>query len=91
MSAQNSYRLDSSYKRPTGWSGWVGGSGLWPGVTWRDAIQKWLDECWIEGSYKVVSETPSEDHRSGIIEIQVDSEPDFWVGVKIKSTLLEEV
>ena len=89
MSKQNRYRIERNYKYKTGgWEGWV---EVWSvsGDTWQDAIRKWVDYMgWIAGSYQVVSETPSEDGRSGITETQF--EPGFYVGVKFKATVIED-
>ena len=92
MSAQNGYKIARNHKSKNGWFGWITNSAVWQGSNWQEAIQNWLDEHWVEdvsGGYQVVSETPSEDGRSGIIEMQLDP-PGFWVGAKIKATLIKD-
>ena len=97
MSAQNRYRASFNYKRSEteGWLGWrdshYGAEYSYPADSWRDAILEWLDRAWPAGDYTVVAETPSEDGRSGIIEIQHDPSSVFAGEVeKIKATLLIE-
>ena len=90
MSAQNRYQIASNYKdRGTWeWRGW-GKSWLETADTWQDATPKWIDHFLPGADYTVVSETPSEDSKSGIIEIQFDPPQPFCLGVKIKATLIE--
>ena len=90
MAEQNRYRASLNYKRSETdeWSGWRNTNGWDIADTWQDAIQAWLDYAW-SGEYTVVAETPSEDGRSGIIEIQFDPPRDFYAGLKIKATLIE--
>ena len=99
MSEQNRYRLDAHYTTNKGAeSGWVRSYGSKPGDTWQDAIHEWLDRRWPTGTYAytVISETPSEDGRSGIIETQFDrpdwrvKRKDWWVEVKFKATLIDD-
>ena len=95
MSEQNSYRIERNYKKATGeWRGW-GKSVVATVDTWQEATQWWLGQFWAAEEYTVVSENPSEDSRSGIIEIQFDPPRDLgWLGVrlgvKIKATLVED-
>ena len=90
MPEQNRYRIERNYKTEQGWLGWIDSAWMEAADTWQDATQKWLDDMgWIEVSYKVSAEKPSEGGRSGIIEIQVDP-PGFYVGAKIKATLIED-
>ena len=91
MSEQNRYQIERNIKTATGnWVGWLGDVLGETADTWQDAIHKWLDrDVWTVGEYTVISETPSEDGKSGIIEIQfVDPPTSFWEGAKIKATLI---
>ena len=91
MSEQNNYQIESHYKKERGWlSGWVGNYGGGTADTWQEAIQDWLDWAWLWDKYTVVSETPSEDNKSGIIEIQFDPPQRFLLGAKIKATFVED-
>ena len=94
MSAQNHYRIDRNYKTSTGWQKWIEDVVGETADTWQDAIPKWIDRYWSTEEYTVVAETPSEDSRSGIIEIQFDTPQYFWAGVKIgvkfKAILIED-
>ena len=91
MSEQNSYRKTVNYKtRETEeWEGWRDTDWLKPADDWQDAIHDWLSRAWPTGDYTVVAETPSGDGRSGIIEIQFGPK-NFWAGVKIQATPLED-
>ena len=96
MPAQKRYRIDRNYKRrETGeWTGWAGPTallfGLWAD-TWQGAIKKWIARDWAAEEYTVVSETPSEDDKSGIIEIQLDTPLSVkWVGAKFEATLIDD-
>ena len=92
MSGHNRYQISRRYKSERGWAGW-GESSDWMETadSWQDAINNRLTAGWgIVVPYQVVSETPAADGRSGITEIQFDPPPSFWVGVKIKATLIEE-
>ena len=90
MSEQNNYRIAWNYKsRETEeWTRWRDNHWSAAADNWKDAIQEWIDDAWTAEEYTVVSETPSEDSRSGIIEIQFDPPQPFCVGVKIKATLI---
>ena len=95
MSEQNRYQISFNYKssETEEWTGWRGSGWLETADTWQDAIRNMLlDEGYAEvGAYQVVSETPSEDGKSGILEIQFN--PPFAVAVaaeKIKATLIED-
>ena len=96
MSEQNRFRQSINYKRreTEEWSGWrdsyYGAEyyGAETADTWQDAIQTWLDR-WHP--YKVVAETPSEDGKSGILEIQFDPLESFTLlGLKIKATFIDD-
>ena len=90
MSEQNKYRIERNYKNEQGWSGWTP-VDTWSGDTWQDAIQHRLDDdnFGMAGTYKSVSETPSEDGRSGIIEILID--PGCYdIKAKIRATLIKD-
>ena len=92
MSARNRYHISGGREEDTGWSGFMNEGGWWTGDTWQDAIRNMLEQDWEEdwyGSYQVVSETPSADGRSGIIELQVEP-PGAVVGAKYKATLIED-
>ena len=69
MSEQNLYKISCESKDKSGRSRWDEGKG--PGDTWQDAIRDWLWDV----SYQVVSETPSEDGRSGSMEITQNTPP----------------
>ena len=92
MSEQNRYRIESNYKsRVTEeWIGWDRGWFWKTADTWQDAIQKWIDRICAAEEYTVVAETPSEDSKSGILEIQFDPQHRFWLGAKAKATLIED-
>ena len=86
MSGQNRYRIYRNYKS----HGWDGGE--WTGDTWQDAIRDWLDEYWISawgGPYQVMSETPSEDGRSGSMYIQHKLRSGSVPDHQVKATLIE--
>ena len=89
MSEQNNYRIVCDYKssETEKWAGWRGGV-VDMADTWQDAIHEWIDNVWA-AEYTVVSENPSEDSKSGIIEIQFDPPQPFWLGAKIKATHIE--
>ena len=92
MSEQNRYRKSFNYKRSETeeWEGWIDSDWLKPADNWQDAIQDWLAQAWPEGKYTVVAETPSEDGRSGIIEIQHNPSAIFpGAAEKIQATLIE--
>ena len=96
MSAQNRYRISVNYKssETEKWAGWRNSDwvGDWweTADNWQDAIQDWLDHlAWTAREYTVVAESPSEGSKSGIIEIQFDPPKRFWLGVKVKATLIE--
>ena len=87
MSALKSYQMSCAYKDKDGW--WK--AGVWAGDTWQGAINHWL-EYWKEGRdilCQVVSEKPSEDGRSGLMEVtEVPPDPQ-WTLSKVKATLIE--
>ena len=91
MSEQNRYQISHNYQNEReGWAGWIEYEVL-SADNWQDAIHEWLDLVWGTGGvYTVVAENPSEDSRSGITEIQFDPPKRFWLGVKIKATLIED-
>ena len=94
MSEQNKYQITLNYKRrETGeWEGW-GESGWFVDTAdnWQDAIHGWLsDVVWIDDECQVAAETPAEDGKSGIIEIQCDTPKHFWMEMKIKATLIDD-
>ena len=64
MSEQNRYWI--SYWSQSGGGWWK--TGVWMGDTWQDAIHNWADS-WME-SYEVVSENPSADNMSGIMNVK---------------------
>ena len=72
MSEQNLYRIEYEL-RGMGW--WPG--GLEFGDTWKDAIHNWIEEQQEDSgaSYKVISETTSEDGWDGIMRIKESSLP----------------
>ena len=94
MSGQNRYRIERDYKKVTGerrgWKGWIDDDYHETADTWQNAIHQWVDDMWWRtGEYQVVSETQTEDGRSGIIEITF-REAGLWVEVKVKATLIED-
>ena len=91
MSEPNSYQIDRNYKQETGeWQGYTDDGVRRTSDTWKDAIRQWLvDVVWIDDECLVVSEIPSEDGRSGSIEIQFDT-LGLWVGVKVTATIIDE-
>ena len=91
MSEQNRYRIDRYYQKATGeWRSWVDDGSHETADTWQDATRKWLDDMgWIDGECQVIAKTPSEDSKSGTIEIQFDT-PGVWVRAKIQATLIED-
>ena len=90
MSEQNRYRIEYNFQRATGvWRGWTEAGRRWEMAdTWQNAIHQWVDDMgwWWHDECQVVSETPSEDGRSGIIETQV-ALPSGVVGANFKATL----
>ena len=94
MSAQNRYRTTFNYKsRETEeWAGWKNSAYWWETAdNWQDAIQEWIDYACgaAPDEYTVVSETPSEGGKSGIIEIQFDPPHRFLEVAKIKATPID--
>ena len=93
MVAQNRYRISRNYKTKQGWSRaeWIDDDSCRTADTWQEAIQKWVDDVRrLAGAYQVISETPSEDTLSGIIEIQLVPAMSFWAGAKFKATLIDD-
>ena len=91
MSEQNRYQIEQNFQRRTGeWGGWTKALSWKNEDTWQDTIHQWIDDMlfWWRDQYTVVSEKPSEDGRSGIIEIQVDL-PNRRLAAKIKATLID--
>ena len=91
MSEQNRYRIARDYKKETGeWRGWIEDVWRETANTWQETSRKRLHEDSPPGSYQVLSETPSEDGQSGIIQTQY-TPPDFWVAAKVKATLIDKL
>ena len=94
MSEQNRYLLVRNlllrnYTGEQEWRGW--GKSWWETAdTWQDAIQNGRDRAWTGEDYTVVAETPLEDGRSGIIEIQFGPPNFTLLGMKIKALLIED-
>ena len=89
MPTKNRYQITCNYQHKTrGWEGWVKFDVI-PAEDWQNAIQEWLDLFWATGRYTVISETLSEDDRSGINEIQFDA-PYYYVSAKVKATLIKD-
>ena len=85
MSGKNRYQIQCDYQHKTGdWEA-LEATEPWYWDTWQDAIHNWLTS-----SYEVLSETPSEDGRSGIIEIQLDPSVYYYKGAKVTATLIED-
>ena len=89
MSEQNRYQMSCNYQHERGGrEGWIEHEVL-SADNWQDAIQGWIDRRWgLGGVYTVVSETSSEDGKSGIIVAQFDPR-NVLVGAKVKATLIE--
>ena len=88
MSEQNRYQISVNRQyEAEGWEGWIEDDVL-SADNWQDAIQGWLDWVWPAVEYTVVAETPSENSKSGITEIQFAPKI-FWAGAKIQATLIE--
>ena len=90
MGEQNRYLMSGRYDTSE-WFDVV----VWLEETWQDAIHTWLNAYWHEGwgkdgGYHVISETPSEDGRSGMIEIKEDPGTNAWKLKKVKATLIED-
>ena len=85
MSEQNRYQVSYAYYKDLG-PDWFE-DRLRVADTWQDAIYNWLEERFsaLDYSYQVVSETPSEDGRSGIMEITDDPQ---LMG-QVKATIIE--
>ena len=90
MVAQNRYRIERNYKSEQGWSGsgWIDDDSWETADTWQEAIQKWVDGNWGVGTYEMVSETPSEDGRSGTTEMLI--KPIELLLATIKATLIDD-
>ena len=70
MSAQNLYTISYIYYGEKEWSGWKE-NGVSSGDTWQDAIHNMLAGRYKgKIAYQVMEEKPSEDSRSGILEMQ---------------------
>ena len=87
MSEQKSYEISYEYQPAKWrWDCWV------PGDTWQDAIHNWLErrhKGWEVPLYQVISETPSEDGLSGIMEITEDKKPESFLVVRnINATII---
>ena len=80
MSELNSYQIEIFGVGQTKGK-WIRDGELWTGDTWQKAIQDWIDEWnyYFDTSYQVISENPSADGRSGIMEIQGNIPPKKWV------------
>ena len=72
---------DCDYADEVGWHE----VGVGYGNTWQDAIKNWL---W-DTSYKVISETPSEDGRSGIMEIHQTPPPEVFGWNQVQATFID--
>ena len=91
MSEQNRYRIERDWKKATGEWDWRNSDYWWETAdTWQDAIHDCLDDTAAEEEYAVGAETPSEDGKSGSIEIQFDPPWGFYAGAKIRATLLDD-
>ena len=99
MSAQNHYQMSCNYKGESGWSGWIEDDSVCLGDTWQDAIKNWLDDTdnYLDDTdvlYKSISATPSEDGKSGVIEITTQTRQGVpkvvWELRKIKATIIKE-
>ena len=87
MAEQNRYRIDYMYTFRDGW--W--GSNTVPGDTWQDAIHTWVSYHHRRSEDvedKVVLETPSEDGRSGTMEIKQPGGPRRVIR-GIRATIIE--
>ena len=85
MPGQNRYNISYDV-----WDeGWDEDYDVWKGNTWQDAIHNWTDG-WMD-SYTVLSETPSEDGRSGLLMIQEDKtwRANTFLVWKVKATVID--
>ena len=90
LSEPNRYSINATYKGDRGWS-WEGAAD---GATWKDAIINWLEATSKSRnfSYQVISESPAEDGKSGVLELKQDTTlPDFVVPGHVRADLLEGV
>ena len=88
MSEQNNYWIALKHKRREAeeWESWRNSDYWWETAdNWQDAIQECLADIAPAAEYTVVAETPSEDGKSGIIEIQFGP-TNVCAGMKIKAT-----
>ena len=93
---QNSYQMSCSYESER-WSGhWIKSDWsdwMETADNWQDAAQKGIDGIAPVGSksglYQVLSETPSGEGRSGIIDIQFDP-PRLWRRAKVRANIIED-
>ena len=93
MSTQNRYNISFVHKakeQAQYGDAWTDSSIIWTGNTWQAACQKWIAEMMKQ--HEVLSETPSEDSRSGIMEIK-EPMPHGWdnycVFWKIKANIID--
>ena len=89
MSEQNHYTISCDYKDRRGvWIGWIDyGGGT--GDTWQDAIHNSALGVALR-PYKVLSETPSKDMRSGVIEMSETPLPKPQVLRRVKATIIDD-
>ena len=81
MSEQNLYEIWCEYQE-----GWFE-DGEWPGDTWQDAIQNWVEDYWKD--LKVYAPKPSSDGMSGSMKITEDPRPEVWALRSVKATITD--
>ena len=91
-SEQNLYKISCEHNDKDGWFY----EGSWMADTWQDAIQNWRDEKRkTRGvTFQMLSEAPSEDGRSGIMEVTPDDILPAWdylvSAQQVKATIVED-
>ena len=92
MSKQNRYQISYEFAK----SDAGGDACVMPGETWQQALDGWQEVYCYKGwdkEYQVVSVKPSEDGRSGIMEIiggTLYAIPEIGTLRKVKATLIED-
>ena len=95
MSEQNLYEILCKYHGVAGWSVpsvHPEDEGVWKGWDWKEAIYNFL-ENWNEGwyeSYRPRIVNPSEDGRSGTMEIHEEYPLESGDLTYVKATIIED-
>ena len=87
MSEQKEYEIAFEVKHKEGWRR----TAVRVGDTWQEALHGWLEDAYKArgGPYQILSEKPSDDGRSGIMEISEDPLPTVGSLGRVKATLRE--